>query len=369
MKAKLVSLTNEFNRLHEVSSDLPFWNTMFWTRQTVTLRDWILVDAWYRSRSLDLPQAGHSMVPVLDMVNHSRKPNAYYDENNAGDIEVFLREGVTLSETDEITISYGEGKSVAEMIFSYGFADQETPVREMTLPIGAASDDPLAQAKFRIFNVQPTLKLSQRDDSFHWESPFIFLLCLNEEDGLEFCVLQKRDGGHELRLFWQQEDATARANDFESLIEGHEMIQVFRLRAVALVQERVETQLELLLQSPPREQLEEKVETGAIGRDRLDMAQFLRSIETELLEGMRDTLEQQVCCVPPPPPPPPPSPPAKVGKDRPAFFFMLIKFSRGGQELRLLSDEKVLAYLESVEDTGGDGPLTTVSDDEEDDFS
>ncbi len=45
---------------------------------------------------LELPRSGESMVPCLDMVNHSAKPTAYYEENAKDEVALLLRPGVVL---------------------------------------------------------------------------------------------------------------------------------------------------------------------------------------------------------------------------------------------------------------------------------
>lgn len=109
--------------LREKSAHLPFWNSLFWEKESCTVADWALVDGWYRSRCLEIPSMGDAMVPCVDMVNHSHDPDAYYDEDGEGDVEILLRPGYTVSKGDEVTITYGRFKSAAEMLFSYGFID------------------------------------------------------------------------------------------------------------------------------------------------------------------------------------------------------------------------------------------------------
>ncbi|KAF5534655.1 SET domain-containing protein [Fusarium phyllophilum] len=292
LDAKLSALNKEFDELIERSSALPFWNSFFWEREAVTINDWVLVDAWYRSRCLELPRSGHAMVPVLDMANHSHSQTAYYDEDDEDNIVLLSRPGMEMSVGDEVNISYGE-KSPAEMIFSYGFIDPESTVEELTLPLEPLADDPLAKAKLHIFRGSPTLKLSRSDGEISWQCSFVYLMCLNEEDGLEFRILQGTNGDRELRLFWQEEDATARANDFGDLIKDHPLCQIIRLRAVSVLHEVVTSHLMQLSSEISHDELEPLRRAGQIRDGRLQLAQKLRETEASVLGSAAIALDEQ----------------------------------------------------------------------------
>ncbi|RSL94464.1 hypothetical protein CDV31_014287 [Fusarium ambrosium] len=292
LEAKLAALNNEFDELREKSSGLVFWNSLFWEKETATIQDWILIDALYRSRCLELPRAGDAMVPGLDMANHSHDPTAYYEEDDKDDIMLLLRPGVEVTGGEEVSISYGE-KSPAEMLFSYGFIDRDSAAHELTLPLEALPDDPLGKAKLHIFKAPPTLKLSRSDGGLSWHSPFAYLMCLNEEDGLEFRVLQGKDGERELKLFWHDQDVTARADDFEVLIEQHPLCQVFRLRVVAVLHEVVSTQLTHLPSEISHDQLDPLRRAGLVREECIRAAETLWEVEASVLESAAEVLEQQ----------------------------------------------------------------------------
>lgn len=289
--AKLIALEAEFDQLREQSSDIPFWQAAFWERASgPELRHWFLVDAWYRSRCLDLPRYGPSMVPCIDMVNHSDKPNAYYEEAptvpvTGDDVGVVLlvRPQQNVAASEEITISYsgskhddalgpgetngnGSGlKPASEMLFSYGFIDPQSTRHSLVLPFRPFPDDPLAKAKLHVFGAPgPRLEIERLnvdddDDSdddneaeakrkalerVRWTCPFVYLMCVNEEDGIDFRLRQETDGSTQLRMFWQDEDITDRARDFETFASRHELAPIFRLRVVTVLQEVIESQLE-----------------------------------------------------------------------------------------------------------------------------
>jgi hypothetical protein len=298
-------LENEFEELREKSSHLVFWNTLFWEHEAVALSDWILVDAWYRSRCLELPVSGDSMVPVLDMVNHSHEPTAYYEQGSDGDVQLFPRSGTNVVKAGEITISYGAGKPAAEMLFSYGFIDTQTAGRALTLPVEPLEDDPLAKAKLHLFKQPGVVKLFEQDGVWKWQSPFAFLVCLNEEDGLDFRVLQDTQGNRQLKLFWQGEDATAQTQNLEDLLGSHPMCQVIRLRVITIILERVAAQLENVKLDISEDDVRPLLEDGTIRQEIFDSAQCLRELEVGDLEKAIEMLENEVRHVNPTCPPPP----------------------------------------------------------------
>lgn len=304
--AKISALDAEFEQVREKSSDIVAWNDLFWAEGVpVSFTDWIRLDVLYRSRCLELPRSGESMVPCIDMINHSATPSAYYDENPKDEVVLALRPGVSISKDDEITISYGDSKSAAEMLFSYGFIDPISSADSLVLLLHPFPDDPLAKAKLVAFGGAPKIHVARRvgeeggggssstntkkNGPVGWTSPFAYLMCVNEEDGLEFRVLQQTDGAQQLRVFWQEEDVTDRTGDFETLVRNHPLAAVLRLRVVTVVQGALQAQLERLSTvpdpgDPPLQQREDCVKTAAV----------LREIEMNILEGAVEGLEDEV---------------------------------------------------------------------------
>ncbi|KAJ3483653.1 hypothetical protein NLG97_g7256 [Lecanicillium saksenae] len=298
LEAKTTALENEFDKLRDASAALPFWNTFLWESDGATLSDWLLADAWYRSRCLELPQASHAMVPALDMVNHSAgSATAYYEEETSGDVSLRIRPGANVLAGEEINISYGDGKSAAEMLFSYGFIDPDSKTRQLTLHLESFPDDPLAMAKQRVFGGPPTVTLNQKTGEENndklWESSFVYLMCLNEEDGLDFRILQDDAGDRQLRLFWQDDDVTERANDFETLLQDHPLQPLFQLRAVSVIQERAASQLEKLEAAPSGDQLEPLVAAEIIDQEHVNVVSTLKDIERSVLEAVVAELEEE----------------------------------------------------------------------------
>lgn len=295
--AKVSALDAEFGLIRDKSSDVACWNDLLWQSAagSLSFTHWIRLDALYRSRCLELPRSGESMVPCVDMVNHSATPSAYYEENAKDEVVLLPRPGRDISKGDEITISYGDAKSAAEMLFSYGFIDPQSTADSLVLPLTPFPDDPLAKAKLVAFGQAPKIHVARErggdndGGTIRWGSDFAYLMCVNEEDGLEFRILQDTDGGRQLRVFWQDEDVTNRTMDFAALIQTHPLVAILRLRVATVVQERLQAQLDRLREPPTSSPLQR--------RDCLEAATLLREIETNLLEHAIEALEEEVSAV------------------------------------------------------------------------
>lgn len=235
------------------------------------------------------------MIPCVDMVNHSSKPNSYYEPTPDSRISLLLRPGVKLDVGSEVTISYGTSKTQAEMLFSYGFIDEGSTANGLVLSLEPFLDDPLGKAKAASFIGPSVVRISSEEGNFGWESPFLYLMCLNEEDGLDFRVLQQTDGScSQLKVFWQGSDVTKKTNTFETLIQSHTLGDVFKLRAVALLQDRIRGQLERIYES---EETVESFADQALVRgfpQRQRLALQLRNTEAAILNGILAALDVQV---------------------------------------------------------------------------
>ncbi|RYP53855.1 hypothetical protein DL768_001306 [Monosporascus sp. mg162] len=256
--------------------------------ESVTVSDWVWLDALYRSRSLELPRSGESLVPCLDLVNHSHQHTAYFEEKDNDHVLLLLRDGSRISPGTEITINYGHEKSAAEMLFSYGFIDPHSTTKKISVPLELTDDDPLIKAKLHIFGATPTLEINEDDGVLRWSAPFVYLMCLNEEDGLEFRILQETDGSRQLRMLWQERDVTDAPGTFKDLINGHDLQQVFELRAVTVIYEMVQQQLERLSAHGADASIFELARPEAV-----QAANQLRNIETDLLKRALQALENE----------------------------------------------------------------------------
>lgn len=68
-------------------------------------------------------------------------------------------------------------------------------------------------------------------------------MCVNEEDGLSFELVQTIDGSRELRLRWKDQNITDEPDRLEALLRAEPLWEVFYLQAVSTVQERVAMQM------------------------------------------------------------------------------------------------------------------------------
>ncbi|CAL3972609.1 unnamed protein product [Diplocarpon coronariae] len=290
--AKTAFLNQEFEELREKTTEIAWCQKCWWEQESLTYQDWFLLDAWYRSRCLEVPNTGESMIPGIDMVNHSSEANSYYERTLDNNIALLLRPGLELDAESEITISYGSSKTEAEMLFSYGFIDQASTAKGLTLTIDPFPDDPLGKAKAAAFPKAKTVSIFRDGEEIAWDSPFLYFMSLNEEDGLEFKVLQETDGSlGRLRVFFQETDVTNATDQFERHTNGHELKDIFSLRVVALLQDRIQQQLECLYGSEDTVQSLES--TRLVSQDRHKSALQLRKSEASMLEEAYEATNKQ----------------------------------------------------------------------------
>ena len=299
LSAKVNSLYREYENLRTATSSIGWCNSCWWDEVDgiLSFTDWMHVDAMYRSRALEFPGIGDCMVPCIDMANHSSGDStmAIYEVDRQGNAVLVLREGKTVTSGGEISITYGDAKGACEMIFSYGFIeDSMTTAKELFLGLSMPEDDPLAKAKLAVADTAPGFKIVESGEAVQWEGDYIWLICVNEEDGLQFAIAQTVDGEQELKAFWQDEPMPA-IDQFRAVLEHDQKWPIYQLRAVNILQDRVAQQLESLYGS------DEEVSntphgTGTNVRDRpFQLATKLRSLEADLLEKMYASLDDQVC--------------------------------------------------------------------------
>lgn len=296
MEAKTKSLFREYEHLYSVTAEIEWCKRCWWddVDRLLSLDDWKQVDAFYRSRALEFPGIGDAMVPCIDMANHASGDltSALYESDGLGTGLLLLRESKTLTEGEEVTITYGDGKGACEMIFSYGFLEEDVDsARDIFLDLQSPDDDPLARAKKAVASSAPGVRFFASKNQLRWESDYLWLLCVNEEDGLEIQLAHTVDGVQELSLTWQNQHLRNEA-ELRALLQAHQLWNVYQLRAVSLLQERVETQLRLLYDS--EEAVQKKAEEIVVRASPRSLALRLRSLESELLGQFYEYLENEV---------------------------------------------------------------------------
>lgn len=195
---------------------------------------------------------------------------------------------------------YGDEKAAAEMVFSYGFLESSTrSARQIFLDLDISNDDPLKLAKKAFCKEVAGVRLSvDSSDPEHtqWDSPFIWWACVNEEDGLDFNVLQTTDGGKELRAIWKGEDFGDPEN-FRDKLAADPLWDVFQLRAVVILLGRLEAQLSILQQTEEiisDVRKDENLLNTIFRPDIFGTVSRMRKLEADLLSKGIDDLVQSV---------------------------------------------------------------------------
>ena len=287
LEGKLQSLDREFTHLRESTNSIE-WCRYWWDQEVgrLTFDDWKLVDAMYRSRAMDLPGTGLALVPCMDMANHASGDDccALYETDEEGNATLALLPGQSIKTGEEITISYGDDKGACEMLFSYGFLpDGMENAYSIFLDLAIPNDDPLKLAKRAAFDVAPGFRIYMYQGATTWLGPYVWLQCINEEDGLEFRVLQSNDGENELSVTWKGKTLRD-ILDLENCIKNDRSFTLFQLRAVTVLQQRIQDQLSKL--HATRQEFRKSTENGSYERRPriVEYASKLSDLEDKLLD-------------------------------------------------------------------------------------
>jgi hypothetical protein len=158
--------------------------------------------------------------------------------------------------------------------------------RTMFLDLDIPDDDPLRIAKIHVCTTAPGFRLFHRGENYiEWESDFIWLVVVNEEDGLDFKVLQTIDGKREIQALWKNREL--KDTLFRDRLETDPLWDVYRLRAVVLLQDRVKRQIEKLREvgSPER--------SRSVRQGPWELAARLHALELDMLQKAMSALESQ----------------------------------------------------------------------------
>lgn len=234
------------------------------------------------------------MVPCIDFANHASGDAtiALYETDTDGNAVLLLRDGQELTPGLEITITYGDEKGACEMLFSYGFLEESMAfANELYLDLDIPHDDPLKIAKKHVSKAAPGFRLFKGDKTVGWEGPFVWLLCVNEEDGLEFKITRSNDGERELKVFWNESELID-VGELESLLQRDPRSDIFQLRAAVVLRDRIAQQLSALQTN----QIEETKVPFATeeSAQRFQAATTLRLLEETLLLEAHEMFVQKV---------------------------------------------------------------------------
>ena len=308
-KTKLKSLDREFTFLREKTANIEWCQKHWWYSETgcLSFEDWKVADAMYRSRAMDLPGTGFATVPIMDMANHAAGEDACarYETDHEGNAVLLMRDAVKLEASDEITISYGDENGASEMLHSYGFImPRMSSAKQLWLDLDIPEDDPLRLAKRHAAKSAPGFRLFERiGDHFsdgqtanttseiHWEGPYVWLINVNEEDGLEFKLLRTSEGETDIQMTWKGA-VLADLSTLEDLLLKEPQYDVFKLRVVTMLRDRLLDQIIRLEQS--RANVPDIPEVARGTSNNYNNAMRLRDLEERLISQAYEELGSQV---------------------------------------------------------------------------
>jgi hypothetical protein len=157
----------------------------------------------------------------------------------------------------------------------------------MFLDLDIPDDDPLRPAKVFVNTAAPGFRIFEKDDSIGWESDFIWLAVVNEEDGLDFKIRQTIDGTREIQAFWKEGELGDTSKMREHLQQDPAW-DVFQLRAVVLTQSRLEVQIGTI------QATQGLTQHNSIRDVPWKLAERLRGLELAMLERAMVALDGQV---------------------------------------------------------------------------
>ena len=234
------------------------------------------------------------MVPCVDMANHASgdQTTALYEADGSGNGLLLLREGKNVDKGEEVTITYGDEKGACEMLFSYGFLeDGLDSARDIFLDLEPQEDDPLGRAKRAVSSSAPGVRLFESSEGLRWESDYLWLICVNEEDGLHIRVAQTVDDGQELSLSWRDQQLESETH-LKSMLQGEKLWDLYQVRAVALLQDRIGSQLSTMYSNKLANN-EAEMSEDVREQPRLLATKLLR-LESSLLDRFYEYFEGEV---------------------------------------------------------------------------
>lgn len=156
----------------------------------------------------------------------------------------------------------------------------------MFLDLDIPDDDPLRPAKMYVSSTAPGFRLFEHDGGVDWESDFIWLVVINEEDGLDFKVKQTTDGAREIQALWKDQEFDT--VQLKGLIQQDPAWEIFQLRAIVLLQNRIEMQLQTI------QEMKDIQREASVREIPWKLAEQLRNLELNMLKQSMSSLEEQV---------------------------------------------------------------------------
>lgn len=308
ISAKLKSVHREYDLLCESAGRTRWYQAV---QNHLDFDDWLQVDSMYRSRALDFPGIGHCMVPCIDIANHAsgEATIAVYERDTDGNAVLLLRDEKQVGESDEVTITYGDEKGACEMLFSYGFLeDHMDSAGALFLSLNIPDSDKFQAPKMSIADCAPGFKIIDLGEGeTEWTGDFIWLLCVNEGDDFRFELARTVDGEVEMHAFFGEQELTGGAAELHSILRKSELWDIYQLRAVAILQQRVFDQMQALYVTQAGFEVVPHGERTDIRERPYKLAMELRRLEFALMEKAYEAFESQVrtlshlpsgCCPP-----------------------------------------------------------------------
>jgi hypothetical protein len=173
------------------------------------------------------------------------------------------------------------------------------------LSLAVPDEDPSKGAKMKFAQCAPGFKLidtcdrhaDETSDSgtasgdIDWTGDFIWLLCVGQDDGFNFQLARTVDGPEEVEATFDGE-VLSDARDLRRKLSQSSLWDVYRLRAVVVLQQRVYDQLQVLYST--QEDVERQHDASTVGEAQYHLAMKLRRFEFELLEKAHEDFERQV---------------------------------------------------------------------------
>lgn len=211
----------------------------------ITYNDWLLLESWISSRSVEIPvpkdgkvcvqcsneipqldlncpPVGMALVPFIDFANHSDDATARFERlDNSVVLVADTSQRAVQDKTGEITINYGPEKSSSEFLFNYGFIP-ESHEDARSISIFYQPDDPeyrsILDAHYDPtkdpnaddydssyealiwFMNRPTHRMDIKGTGELWKDDFIYLLAIRPE--LE--IATDDEAGNDYALYYNE---------------------------------------------------------------------------------------------------------------------------------------------------------------------